>query len=100
MISAKLFSQLAEIQELIGVGAGICTTIAFFPQIVHCIKTRSAEDLSLSMYIIFTTGVSLWIIYGLIIGSFSLVMANSITLFFTSIILAIKIQNNFRNKFS
>lgn len=89
----EVIEKVGGITELIGITAGICTTIAFFPQIVYCIKTGSANDLSLGMYIIFTTGVSLWLVYGFMLGAFSIIMANSVTLFFTSIILYIKVRN-------
>ena len=51
--------------ELIGLLAAILTTIAFIPQVFKVIKTRSSEGLSLTTYLIFITGVSLWLIYGI-----------------------------------
>ncbi len=49
---------------IIGLAAGICTTIAFLPQAVKTWKSKSAKDLSLGMYSILCTGILLWLIYG------------------------------------
>ncbi len=51
----------------IGLVGGICTTISFFPQVLKIWITKSVNDLSLSMFLIFTFGVGNWLIYGLII---------------------------------
>ncbi len=63
----------------IGLIAGICTTISFIPQIVKIIRTKRARDLSLYMYIILTTGVFLWLIYGVLIREAPIILANSVT---------------------
>ena len=65
--------------ELIGFAAAFLTTIAFIPQVVQVWKTNSVEGLSLTTYIIFVIGVFLWFLYGLNIGSLSMIIANSIT---------------------
>jgi MtN3 and saliva related transmembrane protein len=63
----------------IGLIAGICTTISFVPQIIKIIKTKQVRDLSLCMYIILTTGVLLWLIYGVLIREAPIILANSAT---------------------
>src|SRR5258708_19153041 len=55
--------------DLIGSVAGTLSTIAFIPQVWRIWKTRSARDLSLPMYLIFTSGVALWFVYGLALGA-------------------------------
>jgi len=72
---------------LIGLAAAACTTISFLPQAIKVIKTRDTKSLSLTMYIILTTGVLLWLIYGLLVRDIPVIAANTITSVFSSIIL-------------
>lgn len=66
--------------SLIGLAAASCTTWSFLPQVIRLIKTHDARAISLTMYIILTTGVLLWLIYGIIIGDLPLILSNIITL--------------------
>jgi MtN3 and saliva related transmembrane protein len=78
--------------EAIGLLAGTCTTIAFVPQVLKIWRSKSAKDISLAMFSIFSIGVFLWLIYGLFIDSLSVILANSITLVLASTILAFKFR--------
>ena len=73
--------------ELIGFAAAFLTTIAFIPQVIQVWKSKSVEGLSLTTYIIFIIGVFLWFLYGLSIGSLSMIIANFITVLLASIII-------------
>lgn len=73
--------------EFIGFFAAILTTVAFIPQVYKVWQTKSVSGMSLTMYLIFFTGVSLWLVYGLIINSLPMILGNSITLLLTSVIL-------------
>ena len=73
--------------ELFGYASGICTTMAFLPQAIKSIITRNVSGLSLSMYIIYCVGLVFWILYGVYLNSFQIVLFNSITLIFNGIIL-------------
>jgi MtN3 and saliva related transmembrane protein len=75
----------------LGMVAGILTTIAFLPQAVKTWKTKTAKDISLLMYPLLISGIILWIIYGFLIGSLPLILANSVTLFLAGAILFVKI---------
>jgi len=77
--------------ETIGVVAAICTTGSFVPQLLRVWRRKSAEDISLLMFLFFSLGVALWLIYGLLIGSFSVIAANIFTLVLALAILALKI---------
>lgn len=79
--------------EMIGYIAGILTTISFIPQAILTIKTQNTKSISLMMYMIFSTGILLWLIYGIVINSMPIIAANIITLPLTLIILFIKIKN-------
>jgi MtN3 and saliva related transmembrane protein len=78
--------------DLIGWLATTFTTVAFVPQVWRAWKTRSARDLSLPMYLIFTTGVVLWLAYGLIIHSWPIIIGNIVTLILASGVLAMKLK--------
>ncbi|GAB2884054.1 SemiSWEET transporter [Uliginosibacterium flavum] len=78
--------------DLIGYTAAFCTTVAFIPQAWLTWKTRSARGVSLGMYGIFTLGVALWLIYGLLLGSWPIIVANIITLALAIFILGMKIR--------
>jgi MtN3 and saliva related transmembrane protein len=78
--------------ESIGLLAGALTTIAFVPQVVKVWSTRSAADISLAMFLIFTLGVLLWFCYGVMIGSIAVIAANGLTFVLTLAIIAMKLR--------
>ena len=78
--------------EIIGSIAAIFTTLAFVPQVVQTWKSKHAKDLSLGMFLMFTTGVVLWLVYGVMIGSWPIVIANAITAMLAGTILYFKIR--------
>ncbi|HUD25507.1 MAG TPA: SemiSWEET transporter [Burkholderiaceae bacterium] len=78
--------------ETIGYVAGALTTVSFIPQAWLSWKTRHTAGLSLGMYAIFTLGVALWLGYGLLIGSWPVIIANSITLALAAFILALRLH--------
>ena len=76
--------------EIIGSVGAFCTTIAYLPQLIKIIKTRSVKDVSLNMYLVMLTGVTLWLIYGAFIKSWPLIAANAVTFIFVFAILILK----------
>jgi len=77
---------------IIGLLAAFGTTVSFLPQAVKTIQTKDTSGISLPMYILFTAGTLLWLIYGLMSGSLPVTIANAITLIFAAIILIYKIR--------
>jgi len=77
--------------ELIGLAAALLTTASFVPQLVRVIRTRSAKDISLAMYLAFIAGIALWLVYGLLISSLPIILANAVTLALACAILGLKI---------
>lgn len=75
------------IGEALGYLAGICTAIVFLPQTIQTIKERNVSGLSLSTYIIYCVGMTSWILYGIYLHSFQMMLFNAISLFFAAIIL-------------
>jgi MtN3 and saliva related transmembrane protein len=82
--------------EIIGSIAAFLTTLSFLPQAVMVVRTRNTSGISLIMYALFTCGISLWFVYGLMTGSWPIIIANGITFIMAVIILAITAQNKLR----
>jgi MtN3 and saliva related transmembrane protein len=78
--------------DLIGAIAGTLSTIAFVPQAWRIWRTRSARDLSLPMYLIFTSGVALWLLYGVVLGALPIIVCNGVTLLLAGTVLAMKLK--------
>lgn len=78
--------------ELIGYMAATLTTVSFVPQALHSFRTKDVSGISLGMYSIFTLGIALWLVYGLLISAWPIVIANVITLALASMILAMKLR--------
>jgi MtN3 and saliva related transmembrane protein len=72
--------------EILGLIAAVCTSFGFMPQIVKTWKTKDVSSLSLPMYVVICTGTILWLIYGLIINSTALILANIVAIAFTFLI--------------
>tara|TARA_Y100001933_G_scaffold65057_1_gene65461 strand:+ start:787 stop:1053 length:267 start_codon:yes stop_codon:yes gene_type:complete len=77
--------------EFFGYFAAILTTLAFIPQLIKTLMTKKAEDVSLTTLIMFLTGVSAWIIYGIQISSKPILIANIITFLLNFLILVFKL---------
>ena len=78
--------------DVIGSIAAVLTTASFVPQAWHSFKTRDVSGISLSMYSVFTVGVALWLLYGVLLQSWPLIIANSITLALAATILVLKLR--------
>jgi MtN3 and saliva related transmembrane protein len=76
-----------------GYAAAICTTVAFLPQVIKTLKERKTEDISLGMYVIFTLGITMWLMYGILKNELPIILANSVTLVFALMILGLKIKH-------
>lgn len=78
--------------DFIGYFAATLTTASFVPQAWHTFKTRDVRGISLGMYSAFTLGVSGWLVYGLLLSAWPIVIANFITLSLAASILAMKLR--------
>ncbi len=77
---------------ILGITAGILTTVAFIPQLAKALKSKSTGDLSWGMVLTFTIGVLLWLIYGIWIDSLPVILANAVTLLLQLGIVSLKIK--------
>ena len=77
--------------EILGYIAAFLTTAAFLPQTIKTIKSRDTASISLAMYVMFTTGIVLWLAYGILIESMPMIIANIITFVLSATILLLKL---------
>ena len=84
--------------EIIGYCAAFLTTMAFLPQAIQSWRTKDLSGISLGMYVLFTVGVGLWLIYGLIIEKWPLILANAMTFALALSILWLKLRHTSRHQ--
>ena len=89
MISDLIVS--AKWVDIVGSLAAVLTTVSFLPQAWHSFKTKDVSGVSLGMYSVFTVGVALWLVYGLLLRAWPIVVANVITLALAVAILGMKV---------
>jgi MtN3 and saliva related transmembrane protein len=82
-----------ELTTLIGYAAAGLTTFGLLPQAIKAWQTRQTKDISLAMYLIMVSGISLWLVYGLIQHDGPLIAANSVSLVFASFTLYLKLKH-------
>lgn len=87
---------MSLVPDLVGYAAAVLTTLSFLPQAVLTLKTRDTDSLSLGMYGLFTAGVLMWLIYGILLENLAIIIANAITFLLASIILSFKIYNTWK----
>ncbi|HVV39983.1 MAG TPA: SemiSWEET transporter [Nitrobacter sp.] len=79
--------------EFVGLAAAFLTTVAFLPQVIHTLRTRSTHDISLRMYSLYTVGIFLWLVYDLLLHDVPLIASNFVTLIFAATILTLKLRH-------
>jgi MtN3 and saliva related transmembrane protein len=82
----------ADSSTLLGLIAGILTTAAYLPQVLKTWRQKSANDISLAMISLTATGIFLWFVYGLSIGSFPVIVANLVTFVLVVAVLVLKVR--------
>ena len=78
--------------DWVGSVAAILTTASFVPQAWHTFRTRDVSGISLSMYSLFTAGVALWLVYGILMEAWTIIIANIITTSLALMILLMKVR--------
>lgn len=76
--------------NIVGTAAGLCSMISFVPQIVKILREKDASAVSLRMYMVTVTGFVLWTAYGVLLGSWPVIVANAVCLVLTAIILGLR----------
>ena len=79
--------------EWLGYTASTLTTVAFVPQALKTIRSRDTRGISLAMYVVFTTGIVFWFGYGLVLGSWPMIVSSAITFVLAATILVLKLRH-------
>jgi MtN3 and saliva related transmembrane protein len=79
--------------DAIGLVAAALTTVAFLPQVVQTLRSGSTHGLNLPMLVVLTSGVALWLVYGLALGQLPVILANGATLTLVALLLALKLRD-------
>lgn len=87
---AELAPQL--IINIVGVGAGLCSMVSFLPQIGKILKTKSADGVSLKMFSVTVTAFLLWVVYGSLLGSWPIVVSNTVCLCLALVIVGLRLK--------
>ena len=78
--------------ESIGLVAGLLTTTAFIPQVWKIYRTKSGKDISARMFSLFSAGIVLWLVYGILLQSVPLILSNAVTLVLSMTIVVLKLR--------
>ncbi len=81
-----------DMPTTLGFAAGLLTTFAFVPQVIHIWKSKSARDVSFHTFASFTLGVALWLAYGIVKQEPPIIFWNAVTLVLAGAILAMKVK--------
>jgi MtN3 and saliva related transmembrane protein len=82
--------------DFFGAAGATLTTVSFVPQALQVLRTRETGAISLAMYALFTAGVAMWGVYGLMTGQLPIILANAVTVTLASLILALKVRDVWR----
>ena len=78
--------------DSIGLAAGLLTTTAFIPQVWKIYRTKSGKDISARMFSLFSAGIVLWLVYGVLLQSMPLILSNAVTLVLSLTIIGLKLR--------
>jgi MtN3 and saliva related transmembrane protein len=78
--------------DWVGTLAACLTTASFVPQAWHTFRSKDVSGISLGMYSLFTSGVALWLVYGLLMDAWPIIIANTITTSLALMILVMKLR--------
>lgn len=81
-----------DLTTVIGLLAGLLTTVSLVPQVMKIWKSKSAKDISLKMFAAFSVGVALWLVYGVLQKEMPMILWNGVSLVLASGILAMKLK--------
>lgn len=79
---------------LIGYAAGTLTTLSFVPQVLRAWRTRHTDDLAWAWLVAFQAGLSLWLLYGVILRDWPIILANFVTIALCAVLMVLKARNH------
>lgn len=87
---------MAEVTNIIGIAAGVCTGISMLPQVIKILREKKADDVSLPMLLLLIAGLACWIWYGIRKQDWPIIATNSFSLLLNVLIVLLKWQ--YRNR--
>jgi len=81
-----------DLTDAVGLLAGLLTTVALIPQALKIWRSKSADDISLRMFVAFSIGIALWLVYGILHRELPMILWNSVSLALATAILAMKLK--------
>jgi MtN3 and saliva related transmembrane protein len=81
-----------NLTQIIGILAGILTAISMLPQLIKIIKEKKAEDISITMLLVLLSGLTLWIVYGIMRDDLPIIATNSFSVLINIIIVVLRIK--------
>jgi MtN3 and saliva related transmembrane protein len=84
--------------EFVGYCAATLTTVSFVPQVLQALRTKDLSSISLAMYAAFCAGIALWLVYGLMMQAWPVVIANIFTLGLAGVVLVLKLRQVWAQK--
>ncbi len=78
---------------IVGLSAGLLCTVSFLPQVVKIVKTGRTKDISLLTFSLFSLGVFLWLVYGVMLGSYPMILTNVVMFILSVFIVFMKVKN-------
>jgi MtN3 and saliva related transmembrane protein len=81
-----------NLDDIIGIAAGIFTSLSLLPQLIKLIRDKKAEDISLFYLVILIIGISLWIWYGFLRKDIPIIATNSFSLILNMIVIIFSIK--------
>jgi len=82
-----------DVIEGLGLIAGVLTTASFLPQVAKVLRERNTAGISLGMYAVFTAGVALWLLYGLLLERPAIIIPNLVTFVLAGLVLILKLRH-------
>ena len=78
--------------NVVGSAGTICSITSFAPQIIKIWKERDATSVSLRTYAVTVAGFALWILYGVMLGSWPVAVSNTVCLAMAGAVLIMKLR--------
>lgn len=91
-MTMPLDGMLQNSMEWTGYVAAALTTVAFVPQAAKTIRSKDTSSISLWMYVVFTIGIGFWLVYGISLQSWPMILSNIVTFALSATILALKLK--------
>ncbi len=80
-----------DVTSFVGIAATCASVMSFFPQALKVVKTRNTSGISTKMYAITVAGFTMWTVYGILLPSYPLIVANALCLLLSGFILVMKL---------